>query len=603
MKKRIFSTTLLWTLLAIFPLLAQSSLHKVKTASSQVLTTRTTETITLTQCAAAIYDVGEDGLGDYYLIFSEKGNAVVDLNEGTITTSDDHLLTLDLYAGPTSPIELPTGVYSSGESGTMTYYPDYSYSAYYNSNGVEESSSLLSGGVEVEKNSDETYTITVTDASGVTYTYTGSIKFTDPSASTYVYPQIAENIEATFTGGMAFYNGNLYESKTGNMYINLFDCDFDSETGQMYEDGYDLAICAFSKLFNNSANAKIMPGTYTVAQNFKANTYYPGMEIDYLGTTIAFGSYVKRRTTPANGGEADYAVTYIVDGTITITEGSTDGTYCFAIDCVTDDGYTVKGTATDISITIIDQSDDESSAVVSNLDRDVVLNLDYIKTARVYYTGLQNGVNVFVVDIGSPSGKDGTEGDLMRMEFQADHSTSELPMGTYELMEENHLWTNMYAPYKLTQGYFTDQGELIGTRYWHFAKDRYEVVDTFASVIAGRISVEKVENTDNYHFTIDVEDGNAFTITGEWTGPMEICYDIEGIQNAYTETGSLSIEKYNGSNLVLRGVTNNEVVNIFSADGRLALRTSGTNIDVGNLPQGIYIIKVNNKQPLKYIKQ
>lgn len=47
------------------------------------------------------------------------------------------------------------------------------------------------------------------------------------NTGTTVYPQIPTDVNTTFTGGMAYYHGNLMESNTGNIYINLFDCDFD----------------------------------------------------------------------------------------------------------------------------------------------------------------------------------------------------------------------------------------------------------------------------------------------------------------------------------------------------------------------------------------
>ena len=73
-------------------------------------------------------------------------------------------------------------------------------------------------------------------------------------------------------------------------------------------------------------------------------------------------------------------------------------------------------------------------------------------------------MNVYTVDLGSPSGKDGNEGDLLRMEFQTSAGTAYLPSGTYELMENDHLWTNLYAPYKMTRGYFDNVGGRTGTR-------------------------------------------------------------------------------------------------------------------------------------------
>lgn len=600
MKHIFHRLSLVLALLTTVPALAQTSLHKVKAVSHA--TTRTASEVTLTQCVAAVYSVGEDGLGDYYLIFSEKGNATFDMSAGTLTTADDNTLTLDLYAEASSPIVLPEGVYSPGEEGAMTYYPDYSTSIYYDESGNEKSSQLLTGGVNVVKNDDGTYSVTATDAAGTTYSYTGNISFTDPSASTYVYPQIGADVNVTFTGGLAYYYGNLYESKTGNMYINLYSGEYDSESGGMTSTGYDLAICAFSSLFGDPANAKVLPGTYTVGRSFQKNTYYPGMEIDYIGMTIVFGTYIKQRKA-MTGGDSDYAYSYIVDGTVVITEGSSDRRYNVTVDLLTDDGHTVKGTATNVEFSVTDLSDDSGVSVDSNLDHDVELDLDYIKTARSYYLGEQNGVKIFTVDLGSPSGKDGDEGDLIRMEFQADVNSTDLPAGTYEVMENNHLWTNQYAPFQLTQNYFTDQGERTGTRYMHFAKGRYCVADTFAAVVAGRVSVEKVEGTDNYHFTINLQDGNAFDITGDWTGPMERNYDLSAISQATLTNGKVGFTTNADGSLTVNGVESSESVSVFTADGRLVSRGTGARVDLGQLPQGIYLIKTHKQGTIKYVKQ
>lgn len=596
----------LLTLLAGVPAVAQSGLHKVRAAAATA--PRAASQVTLTQCAAAVYNTGQDGLGNYYIIFSEKGDVTVDLANGTVSASDDNLLFLDLYATASSPIVLPEGTYTAGDSGAMTF-SEYTYSSYYNANGAEESANALSA-VNVKRADDGTYTITATDVQGATYTYTGKISFVDPSANTHVFPQIGADINVTCTGGMGFYHGNLYESKTGNMYINLFTGAFDPETGGMTETGYNLSLCVFSRLFPDSKQAHVMPGTYTMARNFQTDTYYPGMEIDYMGVTIPFGTYVKQRRA-MTGSDTDYAYAYIVDGTITITDGTESGKYNVTVDCITDDGHTVKATATDVEFPVTDLSDDKPAAVVSNLNDDVALNLDYVKTARAYYSGKQNGTHVFTVDIGSPAGRDGNEGDLMRMEFQTGLDANDLREGTYQLMEQNHLWTNLYAPYKLTQGYFTDEGELTGTRYWHFAEGRYQVVDLYAAVISGSVSVERVKGSDtDYHFTIDVADGNGFYIQGEWTGPLEKNYnpaDIEvdtGIAQATTAQGNRLTVAYGADgSLTLEGVADDAEVSLYGVDGRLALTQHGAHVAASALPAGVYVVKAAGFAPVKVVKR
>ena len=73
-----------------------------------------------------------------------------------------------------------------------------------------------------------------------------------------------------------------------------------------------------------------------------------------------------------------------------------------------------------------------------------------------------------------------------------------------ELMENDHLWTNLYAPYKMTRGYFDNVGGRTGTRYEHFEKGRYCVVDSFAFVYSGRVGVEQLARLNPVPFMLPV---------------------------------------------------------------------------------------------------
>ncbi len=610
MKKSLLLATFALSLLAI-PAAAQTTYTKAHASMSSIKNAAKAKPVadaqvtTLTSVVAAYYTKASTGvvLDNYYLVLSDKSDATYDDAQGSIDATDAKVITLDLYGPATGSTILPAGEYvadGSVDDAEQVYDPDYSFADYYNANGKSLSDPpLITGNVSVTKNTDGTYTLTFADAEGTSYTYTGALSFYDRNGSNTVYPQITTDVNTTFTGGLAFYHGNLMESNTGNIYINLYDCDFDDTTGAMNGKGFNLSICAFNRLFGDPAQAKIVPGTYTVARNFNVNTYFPGMEIDYSGITVLMGTYIKQRKA-MSGADSDYAFGYITDGTITITDGDESGTYNFEVDCTTDRGHKIKGTAKNISFNIIDMSDDDTKSAVSNLDHDVTLDLDYIKTARAYYTGRQNGVNVFVVDIGSPSGKDGNEGDLFKMEFQTSTSASELPAGTYELMEENHLWTNLYAPYKLTQGYFDNYGELIGTRYWHFAKDRYQVVDTFASVITGRVGVEVLENK-NYKFTIDCADGRGFLIQGEWTGPLELNYDTATAIESLSDDKKVGVY-VSGSTVSVSGAAADDKVSIYAADGQLVAEGKGNGpIQTGTLGGGLYIVKVADKVTTKFV--
>ncbi len=610
MKKSLLLATFALSLLAM-PAAAQTTYTKAHASMSSIKNAAKAKPVadaqatTLTSVVAAYYTKASTGvvLDNYYLVLSDKSDATYDDAQGSIDATDAKVITLDLYGPATGSTILPAGEYvadGSVDDAEQVYDPDYSFADYYNANGKSLSDPpLITGNVSVTKNTDGTYTLTFADAEGTSYAYTGALSFYDRNGSNTVYPQITTDVNTTFTGGLAFYHGNLMESNTGNIYINLYDCDFDDTTGAMNGKGFNLSICAFNRLFGDPAQAKIVPGTYTVARNFNVNTYFPGMEIDYSGITVLMGTYIKQRKA-MSGADSDYAFGYITDGTITITDGDESGTYNFEVDCTTDRGHKIKGTAKNISFNIIDMSDDDTKSAVSNLDHDVTLDLDYIKTARAYYTGRQNGVNVFVVDIGSPSGKDGNEGDLFKMEFQTSTSASELPAGTYELMEENHLWTNLYAPYKLTQGYFDNYGELIGTRYWHFAKDRYQVVDTFASVITGRVGVEVLENK-NYKFTIDCADGRGFLIQGEWTGPLELNYDTATAIESLSDDKKVGVY-VSGSTVSVSGAAADDKVSIYAADGQLVAEGKGNGpIQTGTLGGGLYIVKVADKVTTKFV--
>ncbi len=560
----------------------------------------TANSCTLVKPVTAYYD-GSLSVPNYYIVLADKTDATFNSSTATLEAKNCNTLCLDLYSGNTGTTSLPEGTYTPGTGENMTYSPDYSFSSYYDSKGNVANQALLTGNVEVVKDENGDYTITATTTDGTTYTYSGRLNFIDSNSDSYVYPQIRSDINTTFTGGLGIYNGNLYESKTGNMFINLFDCPFDPNTGAMQGTGVDVAICAFARLFPNSKKAVVQPGTYTMARNFAMYTYYPGMEIDYMGTTIVFGSYVKRRKA-MTGADSDYDFTYIADGTITI-EQDENGKYNITMDCLTADGFRVSGTATGIEIPIIDVSEDENVAFISNLDHDVDLDLDYIKTARSYKYTVTNGCQSYLLDIGSPSGKDGKEGDIMRMEFLVPEGTEEVLEGTYTVMSFSHLYTNMYEPFKLVQGYFYNQGDLSGTRYIHFEENRYNVMDFLAPALEGTVSVEKIKGTENYKFVIDLIDDVGYYIKGEWTGPIELCYETTGIDGFKSEQAPQI--GYTGDGILsLSGVPSDSNVYIYSTDGRLVKKDRGaSSINITTLPKGVYILKTTTTSPVKILKK
>ncbi len=550
---------------------------------------------------AAYYD-GALEVHNYYLLLSDKDTAEYDPSTAEVKAYDCNILCLDLYSLETATTTLPDGTYAPGNGESMTYTSDYTYMLYYDASGNQAAGYNLQGNVEVTKTEDDVYTIKAKASDGRELSYTGRLNFIDANNDSYVYPQIRADVETTFTGGLGLYNGNMYQSKTGNMYINLFDGEFDPATGEMLSTGHSLSLCAFARLFPNSSEAVVLPGTYKVARNFAVNTYFPGMEIDYNGTTIVFGSYVKRRKSMTGNGDVDYDFAYITNGTVTITQDD-KGLYNFDIDLRTGDGFTFKAKAEGIEIPVIDVSDDTPVAIISNLDHDVDLDLDYIKTARVYKYTVTNGCQSFLLDIGSPSGKDGREGDIIRMEFLVKEGENQVLEGKYNVMEYDHTWTNMYQPGQLVQGYFYNEGDFSGTRYEHFKEGSYNVMDFLAPAVYGSVDVAKVEGTENYHFLIDLLDDAGYYIKGEWTGPLELLYDTSDIRHA-TSGEKWRVGYLNNNTISVSGAPTNAAVMLYATDGRAVMSQRGAEtINISELPQGVYLLKVADGEPVKIMKR
>ena len=169
------------------------------------------------------------------------------------------------------------------------------------------------------------------------------------------------------------------------------------------------------------------------------------------------------------------------------------------------------------------------------------------------------------------------------MEFQAPEGSGYLPEGTYRLMEESHLWTNLYGPYQLTRGYFDDLGGRTGTVYQHFMKCEYPgehwwVVDSFATVYSGTVGVSRTDN-DHYRFAIDLYDGHGFKISGVYDKVMEYHYDPASIT-------------------AIKGVADDrqrQPMRIYTLDGQLLRSVDATNTTaVSALPAGIYVVKSGN---------
>lgn len=575
--------------------------------------------VAMGKAITAFYEKVTSDVANYYLAVSDNQSATYSSSTGVVTMKGGgYMLCLDLYGtvADTKPIRIPEGSYKAGDgTNAFTYYadPEVSYLMEYNDFGSAVASYPVSGPVTVSSD-NSVYTITATaTVKGETYNvnFTGEIGFDDTEETPYVWPQLRRDIECTFTDAMAVYDGNLFQSNTGEFYLNLGDGELNKENGMIVAPNTTrVAIMLFDVLFKDATEAHVMPGTYTMANNFRRKTWYPGMEMDYMGMTFPFGTYVQKHC-PGEFAESDFGYSYVSDGTVEIERGD-DGIYDITVDCVTTYGHSIKGTFHG-AIPVVDQSAGNSGpSSISTLEHDVVCDLDQIETARVFYNnrgGNPTECHRLILDIGSPSGRDqalvDNGGDIIRFEMLQSLDKPYLVEGTYTVTAEK--WENYYAPFGLVQGYFSKSatGDLTGTRYMHFVEGRYLVMDHLAPVVEGTLGVTKNAD-DTWTFRFSLLDDANFLIEGEWTGPVTYCYDPKEIMASTVSVGADSaeprLERVDEATLRVAGVADGTAVRVYNSAGVMvaAAAADGT-VSVSSLPAGIYVVSAAGHS-LKFIK-
>lgn len=557
-------------------------------------------TIALPHLAGAFY-AEDGGIGNYYFIATSV-ESEFNSETGAIELYEaGWSIAFDLYAAPSSPIKIPLGEYVVSDSGEeFTCHPEYCYAMYINANGDMESYQFNSNVIVSKNEKGQTEFKATIDQGGktTTFIFTGDPAFEETNSSQGVLPRFRENLDLNFTGSLGYYDGNLFQSNTGSLRLNLYDCEFDGETGSHTGVGHCLQLSLFNILFGDPKNAKVRAGVYKMARNFAKETWFPGMEIDYMGMTTIMGTFCQRHD--ANG---NFSYCFIADGTVVIEELG-DGIYKITVDLTTDEGYYIRGTYEGAITRIIDQSDDQKGAVISTLEEDLELDLNGIDTARVWKTDDINGCSRFYLDIGSPSGRDEfvakNGGDIFRIDMLTELGSGYFPCGVYTVMEENY--KQYYKPFALRRGFFEDGGDLRGTRWFHFTEDgRYMIADGLAPAYGGTVTLS-IQPDGNYKIDIAVIDDAGFNITGQWTGPVVAMFDVPvGIDKALAEAEYTYLDS---ETILLGNVAANEAVNVYATNGALVKSQMGNGtISLSNLPKGVYLIKATNKQTFKVAKR
>lgn len=560
----------------------------------------------------ALYNNSDYKVPNYYIILTDSESAKYDSNTGSISApSGSYALILDLFNHtPEDGVYLLPGTYTmladDYTEAPFGFTHEYSMLNLYDPE-YGQISLQLENPIEVVRHENGQYDIsTIIEVEGdkIELRYSGPIVMGSSNDRGTVYTQINHNITGNLDkGGVAYYQGVTDISSQGVSQYDIYGVDYDPVTGYMNGEGYVLSMLVAHKRFNKSAAYEVCPATYTNANNLARDTWYPAREIDYMGYVIPFGSYVKK--LEVINGERVYSFAYLKTGTFTV-EDNGDGTYKGTLEAETTLGYHVSLTWS--GSMELDTKNAQFTAVVSDLEDDVELDFTNLDHGRIYHSGFQGGCRTFIVDLGSPSGKDAginNGGDLLRMEFLVDKKDHVLYPGIYTVVprrwNSNELIAGgMYEPGSLNKGYFGNNGDQIGTRYAHFKQDSYCVYDMVGPAEEGSVTVD-TEDFQTYEFTIDLMDDGGFKITGYWNKPIEYCYDPESLQDEVMAIGEIGSDAdgvrviVEGSNLFVMNAGNAPVA-VYDVYGRQVLTaTAEKTISTSGLAKGIYVVTVKNK--------
>ena len=553
----------------------------------------------LSYCVAAYCTNLGNGVTNYYIILTSAPGSF-DASSGTVIFENDEkawLTAFDIYA-PTveNGFKLSDGEYASKKDSTaFSFHPSYSGTSYINNAGEGTGYRITSAPIQITNLENGDVQIEWTITSGLVTkeaVFRGPIELRRQPTIQSPWPLIGEDMDLAFTGSLALYQGNFFNSKTGNILLNLYDTDFDPETGAHTGVGNCLQICLFNTLFGEAKDICIKPGTYKMARNFQRLTWYPGLVIDNMGQSVVMGSFCQRRLE-----DKSIAVAFMSEGEFTVAM-DTDSVYTINVQMTTDDGYKVKGQYVG-KITIFDESQDNPGAIISTLKQDYELNLDQIPVARAWKEDIQEGCSRYYLDIGSPSGRDSVlvknGGDIFRIDMLLEMGAKSFTSGLYTVMEREY--PSDYKPFALRRGHFENGGDLCGTRWFHFREGSDMVADGLAPAYYGTVDLRYI-SSDSVKVIIDVIDDGGYAITGEWQGPVEYMYDLPvGIEEQLAAPEFTWKDK---QTVLLGGVRPTDRVVVYTPGGEEVMsRTGASSLDLGHLNPGMYIIKVGSRPAIK----
>lgn len=485
------------------------------------------EALKFTTSVVGVYQQAENSLTDFYLILTTCPYTIDD-NSQVVLEQEGYIASIDLYAVAEDMGIIPSGDYLAAfgaEISDMTFDTDYTSVIYQDRTGINSQVPYaIDSNLTVEYKSGEYYIHSTykTREGSIPFEYRGKLTLTEVPDQGGALPLIGHDVNVDGFKAIATYFGNLLESGTGMMAINIMDRTY-AEDETKGQGGYAVSLMVFSQLFPQTNMIKLIPGTYEVNTEFKKGTWLPGIEINAMGSVIPFGTYAH-----CDDGSNMGKFLFAGEGTVTIEETETG--YKILYDLESQDGYKITGSY-DGFVEISDQSNDESKDDgTSTLTDDHDMDLSAIKTARLFSLGdvEDNEGTIHThnrIDIGSRSGWDMEEvlkkGDTFTMDLVMEHDAAgKIVPGTYKVTEDR--FPVSMVPGAAIRGYIWS-GEYMGTGWLGFNTEKPQDLYLYghAAAYGGEITIEKSDLGENYYtFTIDITCVRKMHVRGTWTGPV-----------------------------------------------------------------------------------
>lgn len=476
----------------------------------------------------AYYSTNDDAaqLGNYTVVI---GNALPGA-DGYPANDNELQFQLDFYAEPDKdPMNavLPSVIYKPADEPEMMTFCRSTTMLYLRSEGELHTLPVVSGDIEVSREGN-IYTIMINcgllSGETVNARYRGPIQFTETHSASQ--ERFSEPQDVTLDLGQGRFYGNWFYPHADDMTLEFFAGDFDKE--DRFVNGYYFCLELWMpKMENPTKESKVIipDGQYTVIRQHLASQqqlpmrFTEGEYTDFMGMKLNTGTHLLY----LDGETGKNKVAFIKEGTITITRTGTS--YKFDCDMTSEEGVSIK-VSYDGKVNIANFVDNSQKPEVpmSSLAEDHRLSFHENLTAEFYNLGeyLMPGLNSWMFFF--TASEDPTDensplvGDMITGEFllpTADGLT--LTPGTYTISKELKPFTLHpgYMPYGSAEVGYTWYGDMSSV-------DASGAASILAPINGGTMTVTK--EGDEYKFVFDFEDDAtpAHSITGEWTGRVNI---------------------------------------------------------------------------------